>query len=82
MYYVYILKCSDNTYYTGIAKELEKRVEEHNSSRLGAKYTKGRRPVELVYFVEAKNRSVALKEERRIKKLSRTEKIRLIRQNS
>jgi putative endonuclease len=64
--------------YTGITKDLERRVEEHNLSNLGAKYTKGRRPVSLVYFVRKRNKSTASKEECRIKKLSRIEKEKLI----
>ena len=78
MYHVYILKCSDKTFYTGITNDLKRRLKEHNSSNLGAKYTKGRRPVRLVYSVKKKNRSYASKEERRIKELSRIEKINLI----
>ena len=78
MYCVYILKCSDKTYYTGITNNLARRIKEHNSSRLGAKYTKGRRPVYLVYTKKLKNKSMAAKEEYRLKKLSRTDKISLI----
>ena len=48
-WYVYILKCSDNSLYTGITKDLERRVDEHNSGREAAKYTRARRPVKLVY---------------------------------
>lgn len=77
-YYVYILKCADQTFYTGITSDLERRTGEHNSSDLGAKYTRGRRPVSLVYFSKQKNRSMAAKEECRIKKLSRLEKLKLI----
>lgn len=64
--------------YTGIAVDLEKRVQEHNSSKLGAKYTSGRRPVKLVYSKKFKNRSLASKAESKIKKLSRAEKLKLI----
>ena len=78
MYYVYILKCADETFYTGITTNLEKRVEAHNSSQLGAKYTRGRRPVSLVYSIKKKSRSIATKEEYRIKQLSRSDKIILI----
>lgn len=77
MWYVYILKCSDKTLYTGIAKDLDKRIVEHNTSRFGAKYTRGRRPVKLVYYKKVKDRGAALKEEARIKKLSRLEKIEI-----
>ncbi|MBW6440750.1 GIY-YIG nuclease family protein [Patescibacteria group bacterium] len=75
MYYVYILKCADGTLYTGIAVDLKKRVDEHNSSNLGAKYTKYRRPVRLVYSKKFCDRSTATKEEFRIKALSREEKL-------
>ncbi len=76
MWYVYILKCSDQTFYTGITNDLKRRVEEHNSSKLGAKYTRGRRPVELVYSKKIKDKVKAMQEEYRIKKLSRYEKIK------
>lgn len=78
MYFVYILKCSDETLYTGITSDLTRRIEEHNSSKLGAKYTKARRPVKLVYSKEFANRSTAMVEESRIKKLTREEKINFI----
>ena len=78
MYYVYILKCADETLYTGIAVNLEKRIDEHNSSDLGAKYTRYRRPVRLAYSRKFRNRSTASKEEIRIKSLSRKEKLEMI----
>ncbi|MFA6588243.1 MAG: GIY-YIG nuclease family protein [Patescibacteria group bacterium] len=78
MYYLYILKCKDKTLYTGITTDLKRRLAEHNSSKLGAKYTKGRRPVKLVYTKKFRTRSTATKTEARIKNLSRTEKLRLI----
>lgn len=78
MYYVYIIECADKTLYTGITSDLKRRLEEHNSSKLGAKYTKARRPVKLVYSLRKKNRSNATKEECRIKALSREEKKELI----
>ena len=77
-YYVYILKCSDTTLYTGITTDIKRRVQEHNSSEKGAKYTKLRRPVELVYSEEAEDRSSASKREYVIKKLTRNEKLELI----
>lgn len=77
-YYLYILKCCDKTLYTGITKDLERRLKEHNFSQLGAKYTSSRRPVKLVYFKEFSNRSLVLKEEARIKKLSRLKKLELL----
>jgi len=75
MYYLYILECSDKTFYTGICVNLEKRIAEHNFSNLGAKYTFSRRPVKLVFSKEFKDCSSALKEEARIKKLTRAEKL-------
>jgi putative endonuclease len=78
MYFLYILKCSDQTFYTGITTNLDRRIKEHNNSKLGAKYTKVRRPINLVYSKEFLNRSVASIEEARIKKLSRSEKLNLI----
>lgn len=81
MYYVYMVKCADDTLYTGISTELERRVEEHNSSDKGAKYTKVRRPVELVYSETCPDRSTASKREYEIKKkMTRAEKLALIAQ--
>lgn len=79
MYFVYIVKCSDDTFYTGIAKELERRIEEHNGSDKGAKYTRVRRPVSLVYSEEYPDRSSASKREYEIKKkMNRADKLKLI----
>ncbi len=79
MYYVYIVKCADETLYTGIATQLERQVEEHNSSDKGAKYTRIRRPVTLVYNEEYPDRSTASKREYEIKKkMNRAEKLLLI----
>jgi len=77
-YFVYILKCSDDTLYTGITTDVERRVNEHNSSEKGAKYTKLRRPVELLYSETAEDRSSASKREYVIKKLKRSKKLELI----
>ena len=79
MYYVYIVKCADDTLYTGIATQLDRRIEEHNSSEKGAKYTRVRRPVELVYSEEYPDRSTASKREYEIKKkMTRENKLDLI----
>jgi len=78
MYHLYILKCADDTLYTGITVDLARRVEEHNTSKLGAKYTKCRRPVELLFSKSFRTRSAATKEEARVKKLSREEKLEII----
>jgi len=79
MYYVYIVECSDHTLYTGIATELERRIEEHNGSEKGAKYTRVRRPVKLVYSEKYPDRSTASKREYEIKKkMNRVQKLTLI----
>ncbi|MEK7213427.1 MAG: GIY-YIG nuclease family protein [Patescibacteria group bacterium] len=78
MYYLYILKCSDGTLYTGITVDLKRRVGEHNTSKLGAKYTRSRRPVKLVYSKKFRNRSLATKAETEMKGLSRRKKFNII----
>ncbi len=78
MYFLYILECADGTLYVGITTDVERRVFEHNGSKLGAKYTRGRRPVALVYSRAFADRSEASVEEARIKKLSRAGKLGLI----
>ena len=77
-YFIYILKCNDDTLYTGITTDVKRRLSEHNSSQKGAKYTKARRPVTLVYTEELADRSSACKREYAIKQLSRDEKKVLI----
>ncbi len=72
-----MVRCSDGTLYTGWTNNLEKRMEAHNSGR-GAKYTKSRRPVELVYFEEFTQKSDAMSREARLKQLGRAEKLKLI----
>lgn len=80
MWYVYILECADGTLYTGITTDIDKRILTHNKGK-GAKYTKVRLPVLLRVLFESENRSTASKEEYRIKKLTRKEKIKLIQNN-
>ncbi|MBE6071510.1 MAG: GIY-YIG nuclease family protein [Clostridium butyricum] len=80
MNYVYIVKCSDNTFYTGWTNNLEKRIEAH-SNGTGAKYTKGRGPVELVYVEEFKDKKEAMRREYAIKQYSRKKKEILINTN-
>lgn len=75
--YVYILKCSDKTLYTGWTNNLKNRITTHNNGQ-GAKYTRGRTPVRLVYYEILKDKSSALKREYQIKKLSRAKKLELI----
>lgn len=77
-FFVYILKCSDRTLYTGYTKNLSKRLSEHNNSCNGAKYTRCRRPCTLAYSEEFKTRSEAMLRELQIKKLPRKEKLNLI----
>lgn len=75
--YVYMLKCKDGTLYTGWTCNLEKRLIAHNSGK-GAKYTRSRTPVELVYFKECLTKQEAMSCEAKIKSLPRKEKIKLI----
>ena len=76
---VYIVQCADNTLYTGVTINTERRLRQHNGELAGgAKYTAVRRPVSVVYSSTHSDRSAACTEESRIKKLSRTEKISLI----
>ena len=76
-YNVYILSCSDNTLYTGWTNDLERRINVHSSGK-GAKYTRGRLPVKLVYFEKFNDKKLAMKREYAIKRLSREEKLKLI----
>ena len=76
-WYLYILRCADATLYTGITTDVEKRLEAHRTGK-GAKYTRGRAPLELVYRETCGSHSEALKRELEIKKLSRQEKQNLI----
>jgi putative endonuclease len=78
MWHVYILECADKSLYTGITNDLERRIFEHNNSPKGAKYTKGRGPVKLVYSKRKMNKSTASKEEYQIKNLTKKEKLELI----
>lgn len=77
-WWVYILQCADNTLYTGITIDLQRRIAEHNSAKGGAKYTRARKPVSLIYFEEVKNRSVASKREYQIKKMHLKKKLAII----
>jgi len=76
-YYVYILRCADDTLYTGMTDDIKRRLSLHNSGK-GAKYTRGRGPVRLVYQEECIDKSAALRREAQIKRLTRGEKLRLI----
>ncbi|RYC52266.1 GIY-YIG nuclease family protein [Flagellimonas olearia] len=82
--YVYILKCSDGTFYTGVTSNLEKRFQEHSSGKHPRSYTFSRRPIELVYFEQFTNIAFAIQREKQVKKWSRAKKEALIqeRQNT
>lgn len=77
MHYVYVLECADGTYYTGYTTDVDRRVEEHDAGD-GAKYTRGRTPVELVHVESYKSQSAAMQREYEIKQLSRHEKEQLV----
>jgi putative endonuclease len=83
-WYVYIVECADGTFYTGVTTDVLRRVAEHNgedaNANRGAKYTKSRRPVTLVYHEERLNRSSAQQREYTLRKLSVDAKIKLLRQ--
>lgn len=78
MNYAYILRCSDNTYYTGWTNDLDKRVRVHNEGR-GGKYTRSRTPVELIYYEVFETKEEAMSREYAIKQMTRGQKERLIR---
>jgi putative endonuclease len=78
-YFVYILHTADGTLYTGITKDLEKRLDRHNRGH-GARYTKGRLPVSLVFYEQSRNLKSAMAREKQIRRLSRTQKQELITQ--
>ena len=78
MNYTYILKCKDGSLYTGWTNDLAQRVAAHNTGK-GAKYTKARRPVELVYFEEFETKEQAMKREYAIKQMARKDKLELVR---
>lgn len=78
MNYTYIVRCSDGTLYTGWTNNLEKRIKDHNNGR-GAKYTKPRRPVSLVYYEEFRTKEEAMSREWAIKRMTRSEKDDMIR---
>ncbi|HEY6096145.1 MAG TPA: GIY-YIG nuclease family protein [Gallionellaceae bacterium] len=75
-WHCYLLRCADDTLYCGISNDLEKRIAAHNAGE-GAKYTRGRAPVQLVYAEACADKSAALKRERQIKRLTRAQKLAL-----
>jgi putative endonuclease len=78
LYFIYVLECADRTFYTGYTNNVEKRVNDHNNGRAGARYTRGRRPVKVVYVEAVATLSIALQREAEIKKLSRAQKMLLL----
>lgn len=80
MYFIYIVKCKDETYYTGYTTNIEKRIKAHNEGK-GAKYTRSRLPVKLVYWEQYEEKTQALKREYAIKQLTRKQKQQLIRRS-
>lgn len=81
MWYLYILRCGDGSLYTGITTDVEKRLEAHRTGR-GAKYTRGRGPLELVYREACGGHSDALRRELAVKKMTRGQKIQMIQQET
>jgi len=81
MWHLYVVKCNDGTLYTGVTTDIDRRVREHNGSKRGAKYTKTRRPVKLVWSKEYKNRSEAQSAEYSFKKLFHKQKWEIINEN-
>lgn len=77
-WYVYILRCADDSLYTGITCDLERRLNEHNHGNAAARYTRSRRPVKLVYSESSTSRSAASRREHQIRTLPRLHKLRLI----
>ncbi len=78
---VYILRCADDTLYTGVSTDVQRRLRTHNAGK-GAKYTRGRLPVKVAYTTGGMSRSEALREENRIKSLTRVKKLMIIKENS
>ena len=76
-YYVYILQCADQSLYTGYTKDIERRIREHNESNLGARYTKGKKPVKLIYSEKFQTIGEAMRREIEIKSWPREKKLAL-----
>lgn len=77
-WWVYLLRCNDNSLYAGVTTDIHRRVHEHNNSKLGAKYTRARRPVSLAYLETVDNKSLACKREYEIRHLPKTKKEQLV----
>jgi putative endonuclease len=80
-WWLYIVRCKDNSFYTGITTDLERRLKEHNGTKKGAKYTRTRRPIKLIKSFVFDTRSEASKAECKVKKMSKTKKLQLGRQD-
>ena len=78
VWYLYVVKCADDSLYTGVTTDLCRRLYEHNNTSKAAKYTRSRRPVKVVYWVQHKDRSSAQKAEAAFKKLARIQKLAYI----
>ena len=74
IFYFYIVRCADNSLYSGITTNLKRRVEEHNSDKLGARYTRSKQPMQLIFTVTFSSKSLALKREWEVKKMTKKEK--------
>ena len=77
-WFLYVVRCKDNTLYTGVTTDVERRLHEHNSSKRGARYTRYRRPIKLVYWERHQNQSEAQQAEYKFKQLSKKEKEKII----
>jgi len=77
-WFLYIVQCRDETLYTGITTDISRRINEHNNTKKGAFYTRNKTPVKLVYHEEVPGRSVALRRETQIKRLTRKEKLKFV----
>lgn len=78
LWYVYYLRCNDNSLYTGITTDIQRRLYQHNNTKLGAKYTRARRPVKLVYSETAVDKSTASKREYQLRILTKKQKEKLV----
>jgi putative endonuclease len=77
-WYVYFLRCNDNSLYAGITTDINRRLHEHNHSKLGAKYTRAKRPVTLVFLEKSLDKSMASKREYQLKRLTKVKKEQLV----
>jgi len=81
-WWVYLLRCNDNSLYAGVTTDIHRRINEHNNSKLGAKYTRARRPVRIAYLEKADNKSNACKREYQIRHLNKLKKEQLVSNHS